>query len=47
MVMTLGQKRVKPSAYFRPIAQITSKLPATINISQAIASPVLRLGDER
>lgn len=35
-VMTLGQKRVKPSAYFRPIAQTISHSPAMINNSQAM-----------
>jgi uncharacterized protein YciI len=38
-VSTLGQKRVKPSAYFRPIAQTISHNPATINSIQAIGPP--------
>src|SRR5215472_10418178 len=34
MVQTVGHNLVKPSAYFKPIAQPTSNSPATIRIIQ-------------
>jgi hypothetical protein len=34
-VHAVGQKRLKPSVYFRPMAHPTSSRPATINVSQA------------
>jgi hypothetical protein len=35
-VPTLGQGRLKPSVYFRPIAQATSNNPATSNAIQTM-----------
>jgi hypothetical protein len=34
--ITEGHNFVNPSVYFSAIAQMTSKIPATINIAQAI-----------
>src|SRR5690606_10870647 len=36
-VPTEGHRRVKPSVYFRPMAQPTSKKPATTSTSHAIS----------
>ncbi len=40
-VKTLGQRRVKPSVYFRPIAQPISSSPATASQIQAIVDALL------
>ena len=36
MVQRLGHKRVKPSVYFSPMAQPTSKSPARTSMIQSI-----------
>jgi hypothetical protein len=38
-VPTVGQSRVKPSVYFKPIAHTTSNSPAATRIAQLILTP--------